>query len=454
MSGIILLPILTKNLILHDFGVWGLFCITTNLISMLASFALTGAIYRFLPGETDKGRKEGLFTMMLCVFISSSIISIIIILTSGYIGNFIGNTEIVLILAFITPINCLNQIPLAFFIVVGRMKRYSLLLLLQTYGEIILIAYLIKYGIIGAAISVLIIRSLLFAVLLYFVIREIGIAIPTFTKMREYLIYSLPLIPTRLSSWMVAGSDQYLIAYFLNPAHVGLYTPGYSLGAFVHMFGSPIDTMLAPTVAKLYDENKRDEVKQYLRYSLKYFLTFAIPAMFGLSMLSKKILIILSTREIATNGYMITPFTALSMLLLGSCIVSGQILLLTKNTKVIGIAWMLAAVVNIGLNLFFIPTFGIIGAAATTLIAFMLITAIYTYCSFKYLKFDVDWLFILKSIAASVIMCIVIWYINPIQLVDVLLCIGIGAGIYAAILFLLKGFTREEINFFRELFKI
>jgi hypothetical protein len=72
----------------------------------------------------------------------------------------------------------------------------------------------------------------------------------------------------------------------------------------------------------------------------------------------------------------------------------------------------------------------------------------------KYLTFSIDFRFIAKSVFASIVMSLVIIEWNPMRLLNVLLVIGICAAVYATILLLLKGVKREEIEFFRELFRV
>jgi O-antigen/teichoic acid export membrane protein len=220
----------------------------------------------------------------------------------------------------------------------------------------------------------------------------------------------------------------------------------------IGMFMAPLGFMLPAVLSKYYDENNMNEVKKVLRYSLKYFLALAIPCAFGLSLLSKPILTILSTPEIASQGYLITPFVATSTLLFGTYAVVAQGLYLAKRTDIGGKIWIIAAISNLGLNIAFVPYMGIIGAAITTLIAFTLALILATYYSFKYLTFDVDFRFILKSIFASVVMSLVIISWNPIGLLNVLILIGVCAIVYSVILLLLKGIKKEEIKFFRGLF--
>jgi O-antigen/teichoic acid export membrane protein len=117
-----------------------------------------------------------------------------------------------------------------------------------------------------------------------------------------------------------------------------------------------------------------------------------------------------------------------------------------------GSIWIVAAVMNLGLNFVFIPYFGIIGAAGTTLIAYSFAFILMTYYSFKYIKFDIDFRFILKSVIASVVMSLVIIRWSPVGLLNVLIVIGVCAVVYAAIIMIFKGVKKDEFAFFRELF--
>ena len=76
------------------------------------------------------------------------------------------------------------------------------------------------------------------------------------------------------------------------------------------MILAPFSILLPSVLPKYYDENNIEKVRIFLKYSMKYFLLIAIPSAFGLSILSKPILLILTTPEIALNGYLITPFVA------------------------------------------------------------------------------------------------------------------------------------------------
>lgn len=59
----------------------------------------------------------------------------------------------------------------------------------------------------------------------------------------------------------------------------------------------------------------------------------------------------------------------------------------------------------------------------------------------------------IKSLIASVIMSMVIWKINPVKTSAIIFTIIIGIITYVSSLLLLKGFKKEEFEFFKELFQ-
>ena len=459
LSGIILLPILTKNIPIEEYGIWVQISVTIGLIPAVVMLGLPYTMVRFLAAAKKREEiQEGFYSIAFIVLFTSAIASLLLFLFSKPIAAtlFDNNLTIARILSLIVFIACLNGLLLNFFRTFQQIKRYSMFLFIRTFLNVALVAYFVLsgYGIFGAVIALLISSFFVFLVMASLIISAIGIKIPKFTHIREYLAFGIPTVPGMLSSWVVNSSDRYVIGIFLSTAFVGYYSPGYTLGNMINMFLAPLGFMLPAVLSKYYDENNMNEVKTVLRYSLKYFLLLAIPSAFGLSLLSKPILTILSTPEIASQGYLITPFVAVSALLLGAAVVTTQGLYLAKRTDIGGKIWIIAAISNLGLNIVFVPYIGIIGAAITTLIAFTLVFILATYYSFKYLTFDIDFRFIAKSVFASIVMSLVITQWNPEGLSSMLIVIGICAVVYAAVLLLLKGIKKEEIKFFRELFKI
>ncbi|MCX6723783.1 MAG: flippase [Candidatus Staskawiczbacteria bacterium] len=457
LSGIITLPIITKLLGVENYGIWIQLLVTLGLVSSIAIINLPYTLVRFLPGEKNKEEiQDGIWSVFIMVFVILIVISALLIFFSGVISLFLGCTQnFVLILSLIIIFECLNQIFYNTFRAFQEIKKYCFFTISQTIGQAVLIlsAIILGYGLLGAVLSLLLIRIIIFLIAGAMVIKKVGVKIPKFLRIKEYLSFCLPLIPADTSSWIIQSSDKYFIGLFLGTIFVGYYAPAYTLGSFIAFFIMPLGFLLPATLSKHYDENKIDEVKVYLKYSLKYFLMIAIPAFFGLSALSRPLLSTFSTPEIAQHSYLVVPLVALGMLLSGIYAITNQIIILKKKTKISGAIWIVAAFLNFGLNFIFVPLFGILGAALTTLLAYAIITVLNWRYSFKELKFDIDWQFILKSLFASLLMALFVFWLKPVGLYKNIYAIISGVLIYGILIFSLRGFSKQEFQLFKNITK-
>jgi O-antigen/teichoic acid export membrane protein len=301
------------------------------------------------------------------------------------------------------------------------------------------------YGLLGVIIAYLLIQGIVFIVAIYKIISEIGFIIPKFIYMREYLRFSLHLTPNSLIRWITDSSDRYLVSYFLGLSSVGIYSAAYSIGWLINLLIAPIQFILYPELSKMYDEGKEEQVKTYLSYSLRYFLMLAIPTVFGLAALGKPLLEIITTENFV-SGWTVIPLVAFAGLLAGVFQIIINITHLVKQTKMNLYIYVLAAVVNIIFNILFIPSIGITGAAISTVLSFI-VMIVACYCiSSKYLWFDINYFSILKFFVASLIMyvCItVVFYPN--NIVELIILVFFGIAIYFMFMFLLKGFSCNEI---------
>ena len=454
---IIILPIITKLLGPENYGIWAQLIVTLSLITPIAILGLPYTLVRFLAAEKDeKEIQDGIWSVLTIVLGVAVLIALILLTFSGPISSFFGGEKILVqILALTLILECLNQVFFNIFRAFQRVGRYSFFMISQTLGEVGLVTgtVLLGYGLFGAVLSLLIIRGINFSIMSILTIQRIGIIIPKFLRIKEYLRFGLPTIPGNISNWIVQSSDRYLIGFFLGTLFVGYYVPAYVIGNSINFFIMPLTFVLPAVLSKFYDENKIGEVKIYLKYSLKYFLMIGIPSVFGLSILSKQLLTIFSTSEIARQSYHIVPFVALSILLFGIYAVTAQIISLKKKTKITGVIWMAAAFLNLGLNFVFIPKFGILGAAITTLLAYSLAFILTWYYSFREFQFDIDWKFISKSVFASILMTMLIVWFAPMGLLKTIIAIILGALVYGILILLFKGFNKNEIKFFKGIFR-
>lgn len=462
LSGLLLLPVLTKTLPVEEYGTWVQITVTLNLLPAVVMLGLSFTMVRFLASaNTREEFQEGYYSIAALVTVTSGLTSFAFFIFAEPIATALFDGRVVLtqILAVIVFLECMNGLQFNYFRTVQQINGYSYLTFFKTCLQLVLTGALVLagYGIFGAVVGLFITNLALFLIMGVLIVSAIGVTVPKFRHLMDYLSFGLPTVPGTLSNWVVNSSDRYVIVHFLGIAYVGYYSPGYTLGNVISMFTAPLLFILPVVLSKNYDADNLETVKTVLSYSMKYFLALTIPSVVGLSLLSKPLLTILSTPEIAAQGADVVPFIALSGLLLGLYGIVMQTLVLEKKTSVTGTVWVVAAVLNLGLNIIFIPRIGLVGAAATTLVAYALAFIVSMYYSFKYLTFDVNASFVLKCISASTIMGIVIFTgrsLMPDTLLSIILLVGVSTLVYGTCLFALRGFRKEEIYFFKDLFKV
>jgi len=459
LKGFILLPILTKALGAELYGTWALILVTISLLAPLCTLELGYAIIRFLGPEKDKEKiSKGFSSIFMVTFFIGILISLLLFILSEPLAiavfggaNAAFYIQISSSLIFLAAI---DQIMIEYFIAFQQMGRYAAFGILQTIGEVILTAYLVLsgFGLYGAIISLLVIRIVVSLIGFLWITSQTKISTPSFSVIKSYLPFSLPILPTAICYWLINLGDRYVIGYFMSANAVGVYSASYGLGGLLVFFYYPLSTVLLPAITHSYEDNKIHEVKTTLKYSLKFFLMFAIPSFFGLSILSKSILTTLTTSEFV-GGYTIVSIIALATVLFNCSSINTNVLNLFKETKKVGLIFGASASINVIMNIILVPIIGIAGAAIATLITFMIHLFVVSKISFKRIAYDSDLRFITKSIIASILMAFVIWKLNPYGAVNILISIGIATGVYFGVLILLRGFTREEFGFLKGILK-
>lgn len=454
LLGFIQLPILTKGLGVTLYGAWSLINVTISLIVPFALLGLSIAIIRFLAAEKDKDTiREDFLSAFSIISISGLAFSILVFLLSDYLATSIFKdislSNYIKLASILILLNSIDSLTTSFFRAFRKIGLYTTIRLIKGAIEIglMLLFILLGYKLTGV-ITAVIINSILFNLItLFIILKQTGFQLPRFSHLKSHLKYGIPLIPMPAILWIIQVSDRYLISYFIGVTAAGIYSAAYGLGNYASFLLMPLGTVLFPTIAKLYDEENLGETRNYLKYSLKYFMMIAVPSAFGLSILAKPLLRILTTPEFIP-GSIIVPFVAFGAMLYGFCLVSQYTLHLVKRTDLTIRLLGTSAAVNIILNIILIPRMGILGAAAATLIAFGVLGMLTLIITRRYLKFDLSLLFMLKSVLSSAIMTLCIWLINPESIALVLTSVILGVIIYFGALVLVKGLSKEEIGFF------
>ena len=456
LSSLIFIPIITKSFTTAEYGMWAQVNTTIALVPNIANLGLPYTMVRFLSAEKDKEKiKDSFYPMISLTFISTLIICSLFLIFGNTIANalFNGSMQVLYITTVISFFACMNLMLITFFRTFQQMKRYSLFLVLQSYIGVFVSIYLTYagYNIETVVLGLLTGYASVFIMMAFLIVKYLGIGIGKWSNLREQLAFALPTIPSNVSSWIVDSSDKYVIGILIGSVAVGCYSPGYALGSILLMFLSPFAVLLPAILPEHYEKGDIEEVDKYLSYSMKYYLLLTVPAGVGMSVLSKPLLYIITTPEIALGGYMVTPFVCLGAIFMGMYGITNNILILEKNTMILGKLWIVVAISNIVLNLLLVPHLNILGAAIATLLCYILAFTVTAIASKKTMRLPFNISELLKIVIASAIMGIAVYIMHPNGIIGVLISIVVGVIVYFAIIFILKGITRKEIAIFKDL---
>ena len=456
LSSLIFIPIITKSFTTAEYGMWAQVNTTIALVPNIANLGLPYTMVRFLSAEKDKEKiKDSFYPMISLTFISTIIICLLFLIFGNTIANalFNGSMQVLYITTAISFFACMNLMLISFFRTFKQMKRYSLFLVLQSYIGVFVSIYLTYAGhnIETVVLGLLTGYVAVFIMMAFLIVKYLGIGIGKWSNLKEQLAFALPTIPSNVSSWVVDSSDKYVIGILIGSVAVGCYSPGYALGSILLMFLSPFAVLLPAVLPEHYEKGDIREVDKYLSYSMKYYLLLTVPAAVGMSVLSKPLLYIITTPEIALGGYMVTPFVCLGAIFMGMYGITNNIMILEKNTMILGKLWIVVAISNIVLNLLLVPYLNILGAAIATLICYILAFAVTAIASKKTMRLPFNMKELLKIVVAASLMGIAVYLMHPIGIINVLISIIAGVIIYFAIIFILKAVTIKEIAIFKDL---
>jgi O-antigen/teichoic acid export membrane protein len=156
-------------------------------------------------------------------------------------------------------------------------------------------------------------------------------------------------------------------------SEVGLYNLGYQTGMVLSLIVSAINFAWAPI---FYDtaRNRKDARSLLSRMFTFYAVVVSVLAV-GAILFSREAILIMAAKPFH-EAYLVVPAVVVGYLFQGLYFMSVTPIFYMKKTYVLPFLTGVAALVNIGLNIWWIPRLGIMGAAYATLVAFALLFAL------------------------------------------------------------------------------
>jgi O-antigen/teichoic acid export membrane protein len=192
----------------------------------------------------------------------------------------------------------------------------------------------------------------------------------------------LPLAIGQVSSWVLEKFDRLIIISLLGPSLLAVYGLGYQFGMLMLLFQSAISKAWVPYLQKKIELNDRRTIKSTIRkISFVYFLAVFLISFSGYIYINYFI-------DRSYNGSIyIVPFVTMGYAFDGVWKLYNSILIVEKNYKLYTKQVIIIGILNMCLTYIFVNTFGILGAAFSTLLSFFIGFA----WNYIYLSYNVNW---------------------------------------------------------------
>jgi O-antigen/teichoic acid export membrane protein len=187
---------------------------------------------------------------------------------------------------------------------------------------------------------------------------------------RSALVFGLPLVPAMLGSFVLGASDRFVIQEQLGQAEVAQYSVAYNLAALPLLVISVVNSVWLPRFFAAGAGVDGDAVTTASRDALYRLLA---PVLVGLSVVAP-----IALRVWAPPSYrpdellLVFAVVVVSAVPYAAGYSATRVLLAAGRSRPVAVAAVVAALVNIALNLWWIPLWGILGAAVATFAAYAL----------------------------------------------------------------------------------
>lgn len=193
-------------------------------------------------------------------------------------------------------------------------------------------------------------------------------------RLKEYAGYGLPVASSLILALVVATTDRFLLAAFLDEAAVGVYHAGYSLA------NRTLDVMFVwlgmaggPAMVAALERGGRPALEAAAREQASVMVLLTLPAAVGVALVAAPLAEVMVGEALAEGAARVTPWVAVGALLSGiTTYYLHQAFTLGRRTPLLLAAMTAPAAANVALNLILIPRFGLTGAMWATAASYAL----------------------------------------------------------------------------------
>lgn len=378
LVGLILLPIISRELTVSQFGILSILEISSQIIIGIFGFGLNYAFERWYYDKDFAFMQKSifftvlLFTTILAVFTSFFLLPILPYISKA-LFNSSGYVYVLKLMIISSGIELISIIPLSLL----RMKEKSLAFSLNQISRFIIlliatVLFLVYYkrGLNGIYEARLI--ALLFSALLLIKIAWTYSECKFELKiLRDMMAYRMPLVASTIAVFLLSFSDRFTLKFIGGLTEVGQYSFAYKIAGTVKMIVISSAWMsIMPTVYKKMNDVDN---KRYYSKLMTYIAFATIIFVLATSLFSREITKILGKNPAYWSSYLLVPIISIAIVfetLQNVALIGLNIL---KKTVIISLIITGSAAINIILNIILVQSLDAYGAALSLFITQLLL---------------------------------------------------------------------------------
>lgn len=380
---IFLVPLYTSIFTTSDYGIMNLIGSFFFFVNIFVTFALDNSAARWYYDTTDEeDQKKTISSWFWFQLLISALICFLIIILSKFLSKKLLDQNDSLL--FIIP--SLSVITNVFTTIVSnwfRMRRkaiqtviFNLSFSILTIALTVYFVIYLRKGVLGVFYATLI-SNVLSAILCLFILKS-WISIRFFSKKRlkEMLVFSLPLIPTALCFWVINSSSSFILNMYCNLDEVGLFQLGVTISTAIALFTSSFQMAWGPFA---YSILSRENAKQVYSFVLSAYALIANVLALGVALFAEDILILL-TNPSYYEAYFVAGILTFNATIYSYVYIVGIGNGIIKNNKPLAVAVFISAIITLSSIFLLTPYLGKTGTALGMLLGNMFIP-VYVYIS-------------------------------------------------------------------------
>lgn len=367
----VMVPIYSYTLSTSEFGKVDVLTTIVSLLAPLVCLDIYDAVFRFTMGKEENKKKvfNTSFLFMLFTFL------ILFALTVVF-SEFVHSNHKYIWLLFLMLVSSVFYSFISNFARASQLvKSYAVSGVISTFTLIIsniLFLVVFNFHIYGYIFSIIISYIIPTGFLFFRINFRKMFSFKEFdkSKLRELLIFSIPLIPNYISWWLNSSSDRLFILTLCGASFNGLYAMANKIPNVITTITSVFFQSWQISVVEEYD-NKNSKI-----FISEVFSTFC-SFMFLLSiviLLLTKPLFGLFIEKSYFSAWKLVPFLLIAVIYSNCSSFLGTMYTASKKTVAILITTVYGAIINIIASFILIKLIGVTGAAVANAISFSIVS--------------------------------------------------------------------------------